>query len=333
MTCLYICLEYSTEHFTDPSPRWFSLYVKPKRNLTDGRTREKSSGNLLVPVPKHSPPPPPPHASSTIMTGSQIYVFGGPLDDNVRRYSSAVRVYECRNKTWRNLPNMNMERFYASACVHDDKIYVMGGCIARSMHESWFEMFDIKTQTWKTLPPNPDLHVRLGCKKVRKIGVVHEKIYVKTEIELRDWVYDMKEKKWSVADVGLSVNWSNSWCVIDNVMFSYSRLRYVWYDLKNGTWKDVRGLEVLKKYRSFSSHVNPNGRVGSVVELVNYGGKLVIIWDRFERRGRSQNKNIWCAVVALERIHEGFWGKIEWFDVVHTVPKSYEFLRCLPVLV
>ncbi|XP_013596962.1 PREDICTED: F-box/kelch-repeat protein At4g29370 [Brassica oleracea var. oleracea] len=333
VTCLYICLEYSTEHFTDPSPRWFSLYVKPKRNLTDGRTREKSSGNLLVPVPKHSPPPPPPHASSTIMTGSQIYVFGGPLDDNVRRYSSAVRVYECRNKTWRNLPNMNMERFYASACVHDDKIYVMGGCIARSMHESWFEMFDIKTQTWKTLPPNPDLHVRLGCKKVRKIGVVHEKIYVKTEIELRDWVYDMKEKKWSVADVGLSVNWSNSWCVIDNVMFSYSRLRYVWYDLKNGTWKDVRGLEVLKKYRSFSSHVNPNGRVGSVVELVNYGGKLVIIWDRFERRGRSQNKNIWCAVVALERIHEGFWGKIEWFDVVHTVPKSYEFLRCLPVLV
>ncbi|WZY85944.1 hypothetical protein YC2023_032328 [Brassica napus] len=323
VTCLYICLEYSTEHFTDPSPRWFSLYVKPKRNLTDGRTREKSSGNLLVPVPKHCPPPPPPHASSTILTGSQIYVFGGPLDDNVRRYSSAVRVYECRNKTWRNLPNMNMERFYASACVHDDKIYVMGGCIARSEHQSWFEMFDIKTQTWKTLPPNPDLHVRLGCKKVRKIGMVHEKIYVKTESELRDWVYDVKEKKWSVADVGLSVHWSSSWCVIDNVMFSYSRFRYVWYDLKSGTWKDVRGLEVLKKYRSFSSHVNPNGRVGSVVELVNYGGKLVIIWDRFERRGRSQNKNIWCAVVALERVHEGFWGKIEWFDVVHTVPNWY----------
>lgn len=85
----------------------------------------------------------------------------------------------------------------------------------------------------------------------------------------------------------------------------------------------MSGLEV---YRSFSNHVNPNGRVGSVVELVNYGGKLVIIWDRFELRGRSQNKNIWCAVVALERVHEGFWGKIEWFNVVHTASKSYELL-------
>ncbi|KAJ4869425.1 F-box/kelch-repeat protein [Raphanus sativus] len=326
--CLYICLEYSTEHFVNPSPRWFSLFEKPKRSLTDGRTKEKTSGNLLVPIPNHSPPPPP-HASSTLMIGSQIYVFGGPLDDNLRRYSSAVRVYDCRIKTWRNLPSMKMERFYASACVHDDKIYVMGGCMARSEHLSWFEMFDIKTQTWKTLPPNPDLNVRLGCRKVRKIGMVHEKIYVKTEFELRDWVYDVKEKKWSFADMGLGVNWRSSWCVIDNVMFSYSRfMRCVWYDLKSGTWKDVRGLEVLKKYRSFSYAHN-----GSVVELVNYGGKLVIIWDRFERRGRSQNKNIWCAVVALERIHEGFWGKIEWFDVVHTVPKSYEFLRCLPVSV
>ncbi|KAL0739165.1 hypothetical protein Bca4012_015375 [Brassica carinata] len=325
--CLYICLEYSTEHLTLPSPRWFSLYVKPKRNLTDGRTKEKSSGNLLVPIPKHSLPPPPPYASSTVMVGSKIYLFGGPLDDNVRRYSSAVRVYDCRIKTWRNLPNMNMERFYASAYVLDDKIYVMGGCRAWYEHESWFEMFDIKTQTWKTLPANPDRKVRLGRRKVCKIGVVHEKIYVKTKIELNDWVYDVKEKKWSVADVALSLNWSYSWCVIDNVMFSYSRLRYVWYDLKSSTWKDVRGLEVLKKYRSFSN-ANPNG---SVVELVNYGGKLVIIWDRFERRGRSQNKNIWCAVVALERIHGGFWGKIEWFDVVHTVPKSYAFLRCLPV--
>ncbi|CAH8366450.1 unnamed protein product [Eruca vesicaria subsp. sativa] len=149
-------------------------------------------------------------------------------------------------------------------------------------------------------------------------------------MELNDWIYDVKEKKWSVAGMGLRKNWSNSWCVIDNVMFSYSGLKYVWYDSESRTWKDVCGLEVLKKYRSSNSSVYPNGRV---VELVNYGGKLVIIWDRFERRGRSQNKNIWCAVVALERIHEGFWGKIEWFDVVHTVPKSYEFLRCLPVLV
>ncbi|CAH8366447.1 unnamed protein product [Eruca vesicaria subsp. sativa] len=330
--CLYICLQYSTEHFTLPSPRWFCLYVKPKRNLTDGRTKEKSSGNLLVPVPNHSPSPPPPHASSTVMIGSQIYLFGGPLDDNVRDYSAAVRVYECRSKTWRNLPNMNMERCYASACVHDDKIYVMGGCRARFEHQSWFEMFDIKTQTWETLPANPDQKVRLGCKNVRKIGVAHEKIYVKTDLELNDWVYDLKERKWSVADLELSLYWSNSWCVIDNVIYSYSFSRYVWYDLKSGRWKNVRGLELLRKYRSFSGV--SSGYPNCVVELVNYGGKLVIVWDKFERRGRSQ-KNIWCAVVALRRINNGsiVWGEIEWFDVVYTVPKSYEFLHSLAVSV
>ncbi|CAH8366416.1 unnamed protein product [Eruca vesicaria subsp. sativa] len=168
VTCLYICLRYSTDHFTLPSPRWFCLYVKPKRNLTDGRTKEKSSGNLLVPIPKKYPLPPPPHASSTVMIGTKIYLFGGPLDDNVRDYSSAVRVYECMSKTWRNLPNMNMERCYASACVLDDKIYVLGGSNASFEHESWFEMFDIKTQTWKTLPANPDRRVWLGSKKVCK---------------------------------------------------------------------------------------------------------------------------------------------------------------------
>lgn len=49
------------------------------------------------------------------------------------------------------------------------------------------------------------------------------------------------------------------------MMYSYSFSRYVWYDLENRTWIDVKGLEVLRKYRSFSI-----GFRNYMVELVNY---------------------------------------------------------------
>lgn len=135
--------------------------------------------------------------------------------------SSAVRVYDCRTHTWRDLPNMKMERIYASACLLDDKICVMGGSIAWSKYDNWFEMFDIKTQTWKTLPADPALLVRFGYYTVRKIGVVEGKIYVKAVTELKDWVYDVKESRWSIADEHLSLRWSNSWCVIDDVFLLF----------------------------------------------------------------------------------------------------------------
>lgn len=303
--------------------------MRPKPNLTDGITIEKPIGNIFVPFTNDSPRPP--YSKSAVAIGSEIFLFGGPTEDNFEP-SSAVRVYDCRNATWRNLPDMKMEREYASSCFLDDKIYVMGGCRGwfEDQDQSWFEMFDMKTQSWKTLPANPERNVRLGY-TVRKIGVVEGNIYVKTDShELKDWIYDVKESKWSAADWQLSARWSNSWCVVENVMYCYDSSRYLWYDLESKAWRDVKGLEVLRKYRSFCSTGYPN----CVVELVNYGGKLAIVWDKFERRGRSQTKNIWCAVVALKKWPGGVvWGKIEWFDVVLKVPRSYDFLRCLAVSV
>ncbi|CAN8326463.1 unnamed protein product [Cochlearia groenlandica] len=322
--CLYLCLKFSTVLFTAPTRRWFTLWLNPRPNYGhDGRFKEKSKGNLFVPFP---PSPPPPYSNSTVTIGSEIYLFGGPPDDNSQP-SSAVRVYDCRNHTWRDLPNMKRERIHPSTCLLNDKIYVMGGC--RLCEENWFEVFDLKTQTWKTLASflNPNQRMLY---KVGKIGAVEGKIYVKAEIGHYNCVYDVKDEKWSVADVNLSHLWSSSWCVIENVMYCYSfdSARYLWYDTKGRAWRDVKGLKILRKFRSFSS-VFPH----CMVELVNYGGKLAVLWDKYERRGRSQNKNVWCAVVRLERYWPGGMvvGKIEWFGVVLTVPKSYNFVNCLAV--
>ncbi|EFH43141.1 hypothetical protein ARALYDRAFT_327926 [Arabidopsis lyrata subsp. lyrata] len=41
-----------------------------------------------------------------------------------------------------------------------------------------------------------------------------------------------------------------------------------------------------------------------VIWIGNYGGKLLILWDKFVHPGQFQEKNIWCAVVALERRNE-----------------------------
>ncbi|CAL9227313.1 unnamed protein product [Arabidopsis halleri] len=312
---LYLCLRFSTVPFKEPTRRWFTLSVEPNRNLTDGR---RCRGNVFVPFDNFLP-----YSNSAVSIGSKIY--GEHMSDYFGP-SSAIWIYDCQTRTWGDVPNMKMKRKHASACVLDDKIYVMGGCDSGGIN--WFEMFDIKTQTWRTLPENPDVKVRMGD-NVRKIDVVQGNIYVKTGAEVKDWIYDVKEGKWSVAEEHLSLLWSNSWCVIDNVMYCYSCSRYKWYDLEGRMWRDVKGLERLNRYRSASNDFG-----NCMVELVNYGGKLAILWDRFERPGRSQNKNIWCAMVVLNRGFGGsIWGKIEWVNVVLTVPKSYKFLRCIALSV
>ncbi|CAA0405272.1 unnamed protein product [Arabidopsis thaliana] len=60
----------------------------------------------------------------------------------------------------------------------------------------------------------------------------------------------------------------------------------------------------------------------------HYGGKLLILWDKVDL---SQDKDIWCAVIALEKRHgsDEVWGNIEWADIVLTVPSSYVFVNSL----
>ncbi|XP_010447861.1 PREDICTED: F-box/kelch-repeat protein At4g29370-like [Camelina sativa] len=318
---LYIYLRFPTVPSEEPTPRWFRLRaIKPNQNeiFYGGRTVYRFVPSYIFL----------PHSNPTLTLSIAWKIYGEYMAENFGP-SSAIWVLDSRSRTWGHVPNMKMKRKHASSCVFDDKIYVMGGCDPSCGDINWFEMYDIKTKTWRTLPENPDIKVRQGDNVVRKIDVVEGKIYVKTEAGVKDWVYNVKEGKWSVAEEQLSLLWSKSWCVIDNVMYCYSCARYKWYDFEAREWRDVKGLESLKKHRTASTDFR-----NCMVELVNCGGKLVILWDRFQRPGRSHNKNIWCAMVALEKGFGGaVWGKIEWVNVVLTVPKSYNFLRCIALSV
>ncbi|KAH0893924.1 hypothetical protein HID58_056353, partial [Brassica napus] len=111
-------------------------------------------------------------------------------------------------------------------------------------------------------------------------------------------------------------------CVFDDKIYSIEEMDYV-YDPKEGKW-DVPEAFVIESLATLNGN-----RLCYFVEIANYGGKLLILWGKFAPP-RRQNKNIWCAVIALERGNndEEVWGKVEWASVVLTVPKSYVFLRC-----
>ncbi|CAN6980326.1 unnamed protein product [Brassica oleracea var. botrytis] len=50
-------------------------------------------------------------------------------------------------------------------------------------------------------------------------------------------------------------------------------------------------------------------------------------WMYVPAPGGYKEKMIWCADISLEmRGSEEVWGKVEWFDAVLKVPKSYKFV-------
>jgi len=106
-------------------------------------------------------------------------------------------------------------------------------------------------------------------------------------------------------------------CMIDNVWYHCDKKWCWWYDTSPKEWRVVKGLDML----------NRNLGCGTI-EIVHYGGKLLILWDKVDL---SHDKDIWCAVIALEKRHgsDEVWGNIEWADIVLTVPSSYVFVNSL----
>ncbi|KAJ4901181.1 putative F-box/kelch-repeat protein [Raphanus sativus] len=76
-------------------------------------------------------------------------------------------------------------------------------------------------------------------------------------------------------------------CLIENVWYYCGEEYCSWFDTKLQKGRVVKSLEVL----------NRNCCAGALA-VVNYYGKLLILWDK---PGQGENKNIWCAVIALER--------------------------------
>ncbi|CAA7023959.1 unnamed protein product [Microthlaspi erraticum] len=68
--------------------------------------------------------------------------------------------------------------------------------------------------------------------------------------------------------------------------------------------------------------------------LDDYGGKMAVLWDRLDHSSKCKERNVWCAVIALERLSsDEIWGTLEWSEVVLKVPKSIQFVDVLSATV
>lgn len=95
--------------------------------------------------------------------GSHMYIIGGCVHHkNKHRHAmplSSMMCYDSTADTWEPLPGMKNSRYGASAVVHNDKIYVIGGVFVdmpikaiggnrRAYCTKHVEIYDIKRQTW-----------------------------------------------------------------------------------------------------------------------------------------------------------------------------------------
>ncbi|ESQ55381.1 hypothetical protein EUTSA_v10025408mg [Eutrema salsugineum] len=310
--CLYVCLSDKSYQF----PQWFTLWTNPNRNLP--RKKKKTIGQLLVPIP---PSDFPSESESTVVVGSEIYVIGGPIDGAP---SSAVRILDCRSHTWRDAPSMIVPRKHALACVYEGRIYVMGSC--KGLEEessSWAEVFDTKTQTWQSLPdPGPEIR---NC-FLHRIAEIEGKIHLWNS-SIKTYAYEPIQDKWECSE-GMIENFPRSECVMENVWYIY-RVRLCQWAVKDGSWKNVKGLDSLREiYR------RNGGSSGNTTKFVSCGGKLLLIWEGYMKHNPNNRKKIWCAEIVVEKVDEDeVWGNVEWVGVVQSVPTSCQLLHCLVVSV
>lgn len=256
----------------------------------------------LIPLHSSSPSLPVPR-DSTVAVGSEIYVIGG-----VTAPSSSVRILDCRSHTWRDAPNMTVARQKATSVLLEGKIYVLGG-LGINLPDNWFEVFDIKTQTWSVLPSPIYEHKELRGHIT--VNAVRGKLYVSAH--KKEFTYEPKGGTGTWKVVGNVSYRMRATCVIENVMYgcTYSG-DLMWFDYEGREWIHINGVTYLCK------EWYHNRRRG-VLGIVNFGVKLVVVL--MQRCGEDYKNNkeveICCAKITLEKRFGGeVWGMTEWFNNV-----------------
>ncbi|WZZ46168.1 hypothetical protein YC2023_042427 [Brassica napus] len=156
--------------------------------------------------------------------------------------------------------------------------------------------------------------------------VLHGKIYVmggcNANKSAKSWgeVFDTETRTWEpLPDPGDELRFSS---VIRKIKIIRGKLLVRSNDEKDSVYDPkTRKWKATAKAREGDSRSCRRG----LIKTVEYCGKLLILWDKF---ANCEEKTICCALVALEKRQNGqVWGKVEWSNVVLTVPSSYVFLR------
>ncbi|KAG7592281.1 Kelch repeat type 1 [Arabidopsis thaliana x Arabidopsis arenosa] len=294
-TFLYAAIKFPDE----TPPKWYILH---RNKVSSLRLTELSSL------------PPMPYGCSVLTIGQEMYVISGIID---RRRLPLMTLIDCRTHKCRSLPRMKRGRYHAAAGVIDGKIYVIGGFRKRKSESEWIEVFDLKKQSWESLP-GPYPKTSSGSQYCAHV-VMEDKLYILDA--KRCLVYDPKIIGGWDASVGATVPLMDLWkkplsvqCVVDDMLYTFDRQctlghPIVVYNPKNKTWRPVKGVAL--------------GRLPGCPfykpEMANFGGKLVILGNNesYNTDDCIGEKGIWCGIIQLEKRQGGeIWGKVKSLDFV-----------------
>ncbi|KAL0726041.1 hypothetical protein Bca4012_022134 [Brassica carinata] len=211
----------------------------------------------------------------------------------------------------------------------DARLYVRIWLPTPSTHHSWFTL-GYRHGQLSLVPPPPSDDEDDYVNSYHNGVVFRGRLYFFTMNNNNEkYAYDPKEERWvqEAGFVGLE-RITGPLCVIGSVIFAEHDGIFKWYDPRNGMWLVVYGL----RSNMYTKRAN-NYRT---IQLVNHGGKLVILWEEWKMRQR-EHKSVWCAVISFEKRltpSSNMVGKVEWCSVVlGSVHKSYKLSSCLSVLV
>ncbi|CAN6915325.1 unnamed protein product [Brassica oleracea] len=216
---------------------------------------------------------------------------------------------------------MTVAREDASTVLVDEKIYVMGGCDIDKYNANWIEVFDLKTQSWTSLPgPGADdVELRNHLRKYSEYFKVNEfkgKLYLATDE--KEFSYEPNNGTWKFVRETSSSAITDSMevsCDMRNVIYSCTDSGYLMWSASETEnegieWREIKGL-----------------KTGSDVGLVVSGGQLLVMWDPYINRSNK----IRHAKISLESRCNGreLWGKVECVDVLTFPVESYEWFGCV----
>ncbi|KAH0935800.1 hypothetical protein HID58_012917, partial [Brassica napus] len=267
-TCLYIWLKLPGH----PCASWFSLRTRPNNQNRTKRRKGKISFKR----------------DSSVMSEP----------------SSSVRIFDCRNHTWRDAPNMTVARENAQTVLVDEKIYVMGGCDIDKYYANWIEIFDVRTQAWTALPgPGADdedelrNHLRKNNSKYYIVNVFKGKFYLAADE--KEYSYEPKNENSSFVSGPVQI------------------------------WGKIGGDIICGC--TGSGHLMWSGFENEGIE---WSG-IKVMWDRYPPSVSSssikRNSKIRYAEISLESRRNGreMWGKVECVDVLTFPVESYEWFDCV----
>lgn len=147
-------------------------------------------------------------AAGAFVYKDKIYVVGGEIDGHWDGHVAWFDEYDPRTNQWRKLPDAPRARDHFGAVGFGNKVYVAGGRRSSgktnevlTLTEGAVDIFDFKTNTWKTLPKENNLPThRAGASTViyqNKVLVIGGESGSQTPSHAEVEALDTKTLTWS----------------------------------------------------------------------------------------------------------------------------------------